>query len=100
MGGRLPDDVRQVITSAVQADLGDEALDLSFAVSSHDRAIVSVRAILRATSSLDAVTRLDTSVNSTLMASGLFEEFDVSGKVLRAVPVELTDQGRPDDMDR
>lgn len=63
--------------------------DLSFAVSSHPYGALKVCATARGASPVDAVTQLDTSFNQSLTATGLFEEFDVTGKVLRVAPLEL-----------
>lgn len=35
---------------------------------------------------LAALTRLDSALDESLMATGFFEEFDVTGKVLRVAP--------------
>lgn len=72
----------------MRAVFDNQACDLSFLVSSdvYDRVIV--RATLTATTPLAAMARLDKAIDDALMASGLFEEFDVTGKVLRAAPLD------------
>jgi hypothetical protein len=41
---------------------------------------------------VDAVTRLDTALNQSLMATGLHEEFDATGKSMRVVPLKLVER--------
>jgi hypothetical protein len=36
---------------------------------------------------LDAITRLDKALDDSLIATGLFEEFDVTGRVLQVTPL-------------
>jgi hypothetical protein len=68
------------------AVLGEEIPDLSFAVSSHSYSRVTIGATLVENRPLEALTRLDSALDESLMATGLFEEFDTSGKVLRVAP--------------
>jgi hypothetical protein len=37
---------------------------------------------------LAAITRLDGALDDSLIAAGLFEEFDVTGRVLQVTPVD------------
>jgi hypothetical protein len=93
-GGRLPNDAREALTSVMETVIGDGVSDLSSTVSRHPYSVLTVRATVRGTSPVDAVTRLDTSLNQSLLAIGIFEEFDVTGKVLRVAPLELAERIR------
>jgi hypothetical protein len=72
--------------------ISEDVSDLSFTVSPHPYSVLTVRATVRGPTPVDAVTRLDASLNQSLMATGLFEEFDVTGKVLRIAPLELAER--------
>jgi hypothetical protein len=89
--GTLPADTRDALVSAIAAAMGGPA-DLSFTVSSHPYSVIAVRARLRGTDPLAAITRLDTALDRSLMTTGLFEEFDVSGRVLRVAPWESAER--------
>jgi hypothetical protein len=93
-GGRLPNDAREALTSVLKTVIRDEVCDLSFTVSSHPYSVLTVRGTVRGNSPVDAVIRLDTSLNQSLIKTGLFEEFDVTGKVLRVAPLELAERIR------
>lgn len=93
-GGRLPSDATEALTSLMEIVIDDTVSQLLFTVSSHPYSVLTVRAAVRGTSPVDALTRLDTSLDQSLMATGLFEEFDATGKVLRAAPSELAERIR------
>jgi hypothetical protein len=86
-GGALPGDIPGVLTSALVTALRDEAPDLSVTSSTEGYSVVTVAATLRGTTPLGPLTRLDTVLDDVLLRTGLFERFDVGGKVLRAEPV-------------
>jgi hypothetical protein len=87
LGGTLPDDPREALRSALAADLGVEARDLSFDVSLDPYTVVTIAAVFRGTSPVAAITRLNTALDRSLLVTGLFETFDVSGKMLQAAPI-------------
>ena len=87
-GGMLPDDVRESFASALARAMGDDASGLSWSVSSDPYSRLSVSVVLVAARPLAAITRLDTALDNTLMATGLAEEFDVTGRVLQVAPVD------------
>jgi hypothetical protein len=91
-GRRLPSDVRDALTSMIQTVIDDGVSHLSFAGSSRPYGVLTVRATVRASSPVDALNRLDTSLNQSLMATGLYEEFDVTGKAMQVAPLELAEQ--------
>jgi len=86
-GRSLPRDTAGTLERSVRAVLDNEASDLSFLVSSDVYNRVIVRATLTATTPLAAMARIDRALDDVLMASGLFEEFDVTGKVLHVAPL-------------
>jgi hypothetical protein len=49
---------------------------------------VVVSATLRSDNPLEAVGRLSTVLDRALLGTGLFEMFDVTGRVLRVAPLE------------
>ena len=103
-GGSLPRGAYESLTSAIGAALGEKIPDLSFTVSSHPYSRVTIGATLVENRSLAALTRLDSALDDSLMATGLFEEFDVTGKALRVAPNdhawrEPTVPGREESLD-
>ena len=72
----------------MRAVLDNQASDLSFLVSSDVYNRVIVRAALTAMRPLAAMARLDRAIDDALLASGLSEEFDVTGKVLHVAPLD------------
>ncbi len=86
LGGTLPDDLFTVLVAAIRRDLGEELTDVSLRSSARQHSTLAVSPTTRADNPLEAVTWLDGAVDRTLMGTGLFEEFDVSGKVLRVAP--------------
>lgn len=93
-GGRLPSDAREALTSVMETIVGDAVSHLSLTVSSHPYNVLTVRGTVRGSSPVDAVTRLDMPVDQSLIATGYFEEFDVTGKILRVAPLELAERIR------
>ena len=91
-GGTLPGDTRDALASAISAAMGETVSHLSFTVSSHAYARMTVHAKLRGTDPLAAITQLDAALDRSLIATGLFEEFDVSGRVLRVAPWESSER--------
>ncbi|MFL6077966.1 MAG: hypothetical protein ACJ73S_31765 [Mycobacteriales bacterium] len=112
VGGRepLPDHSRASLAAALTEALSAEgrehnftAADLAMAdtpAAYRSRSMVTLSATLQKarpapggmTNPLEAMTRFDRSLDRALLASGLFEEFEVSRKVLRVAPVEQVDQ--------
>jgi hypothetical protein len=90
LSGTLPDDAREALRSALFADLGAEARDVSLNVSLDPYTVVTITAVFRGTSPVAVITRLSTALDKSLLITGLFEKFDVSGKVLRAAPIRPT----------
>jgi len=88
VGGPLPGDAYESLTGALRAAVGNETSGLSFAVSQHPYNRMTVGATVEVTSPLAAIMRLDRALDDALMAIGLFEEFDVTGKMLRAAPLD------------
>jgi hypothetical protein len=93
-GGGMASDARRALIAMMGTVVGDAVSDLSFTVSSQPYDVLTVCATVRATSPVDAVTQVDTSLDQSLIETGLFEEFDVTGKVLRVAPLELAERIR------
>jgi hypothetical protein len=68
--------------------MGSEASGLSWSVSSDPYSRLTVSVTLVADRPLAAITRLDGALDDSLIATGLFEEFDVTGRVLQVAPVD------------
>lgn len=94
---RLPKDAMAALQSMVAASLApDQNADVTLVNLAVDRrdGVVEVRATLRGnrpsdlTSPVDALTRIDTAICQSLALLGLFEEFDVARRSLKAVPAE------------
>ena len=87
-GRSLPPDTAGTLERSVRAVLDNQTSDLAFLVSSDVYNRVILRATLTATTPLAAMARLDKAIDDALLASGLFEEFDATGKVLHAAPLD------------
>jgi hypothetical protein len=92
----LPEDARTALQLAIAAEFSAERnVDVKLANLSTAQGrggVVEVRATLHGIgltdliSPIDAITRVDTAVDRSLMRLGLFEEFNVAGKSLRVAP--------------
>jgi hypothetical protein len=95
-GGRLPDEAREALASAIWARAGRGSSDGAMTVSADPHSIVAVGATVivavgatvRADNPREALSQLDEALDDALMATGLFEEFDVTGKILRVAPLD------------
>jgi hypothetical protein len=87
-GGTLPEDARTALADAIRADLGDEQRAVSFTVSPQPFDVVIVESTVREQTPVGAIAWIDAAVDRVLVRTGLFEEFDVTGKVLHVAPVE------------
>ena len=86
VGGTLPLDARTALDAMLRAGAADDWADLTLDVSADAYSVMTVRCTMRGTSPRDVLIRLDVALDEALRATGLFEEFDVSGKTLRAAP--------------
>jgi hypothetical protein len=87
-GGTLSEDVCKSLTSALTGAMGTENADVSWSVSSDPYSRLMVSVTLVADRPLAAITRLDRALDDSLSATGLWEEFDVTGRVLRVAPTD------------
>jgi hypothetical protein len=94
-GGRLPDEARAALASAMRVSgrahrgqRGRRGADGTITVSADPYSIVAITATVRAGNPREALSQLDEALDDALMATGLFEEFDVTGKVLRVGPLD------------
>ena len=99
LGGRerLAEDAKAALSSAVAANFAQgKNAEVTLTALAVDRrgSAVEFRATLRGnrpidlTSPVDAVTRVDTAICQSLMRLGLFEEFDVASRSLKAGPAQ------------
>jgi hypothetical protein len=83
LGGRLPDEAYAALTSALPAyvscTLTPGLLD-----------VVIIGAEVRAPNPLEALATVNGDVDRALLATGLFETFDITGKTLRVRPATAT----------
>jgi hypothetical protein len=86
LGGTVPVDVSAPVITAVRAELAGEPFDLSFDVTPDPHGVLRVHARARGTNPVEILVRLAAALDRALLATGLFEEFDVSGKVLWVAP--------------
>jgi hypothetical protein len=82
LGGALPEDECRALTVALQRSTPEASL--SVATESHSS--VTVTATLRADSPLEAIANLTRCVDQALFGTGLFEEFDATGRTLHVAP--------------
>ena len=86
-GGGIPADRREALENEVR-NLAAGVLDrISVSFSEDLYTAVTLSASIRAASPLKALVRMDTLLDDALMATGLFENFDVTGKTLGVAPL-------------
>ena len=91
-GGRLDDDRRQMLTAEINLPGARTGRDLVVTMSPDAVSIVTVSATVDAANLLAALALVDEALDRALMTTGLFEEFDVTGKVLRVAPLQHADR--------
>ncbi len=99
-GGRLAADRRQMLTAEISVPGIRADPDLVVTMSPDSVSIVTVSATVDAASPRAALALVDEALDRALMTTGLFEEFDVTGKVLHVAPLQQADRihqqpGRP-----
>jgi hypothetical protein len=87
-GGAVPSDATDALREAIAAVCGEAIRDMSVMASSHDASVVAFNATVRESNSVKAIAMVDGLLDRCLLATGLFEEFDATGKVIRVAPVE------------
>lgn len=87
-GGRLAGDRHQMLTAEISVPGARAGRELVVTMSPESVSVVTVSATLDATSPRAALAVADEALDRALMATGLFEEFDVTGKVLRVAPLQ------------
>jgi hypothetical protein len=93
-GGQLADDLRQMLTAEISVPSARGKQDVVVAVSPERASILIVSAIADAANPRAALSLVDEALDRALMTTGLFEEFDVTGKVLRVAPLEQAERLR------
>jgi len=87
-GGRLADDRRQMLTAEIKVPGGRADRNLAVTMSPDPVSILTVSATVNAANPRAALALVDDALDRALMTTGLFEEFDVTGKVLRVAPLQ------------
>jgi hypothetical protein len=88
MGGTIPPETAAALSSALRSLIDEAVLSLSTEALPPERNVFAVSATVRERTSAKAMAVLDTAVDRSLIRTGLFEEFDATGRVLRVAPVE------------
>ena len=91
-GGRLDDDRYQMLTAEIKIPSARAGRDVVVTMSPDAISIVTVRATVDAANPRAALAMVDEALDRALMTTGLFEEVDVTGKVLRVAPLEQADR--------
>jgi hypothetical protein len=91
-GGRLSDDRRQMLTAEIRVPRDRADWDLVVTMSPDPVSIVTVSATVNAANPRAALAVVDEALDCALMTTCLFEEFDVTGKVLRVAPLQQADR--------
>ena len=88
LGGSLPEEAVDALTAAVSGAVTGAVSELQFSVITHlyDKILLSTK--IRSGSSLEAITYLNTEVDEAMFRTGLFEQFDVTGKQFEIAPLE------------
>jgi hypothetical protein len=90
--GRLADDRRDMLTAQIHVRGAGASQFLAVTVSPDAVSILTVTATVDAANPGVAFAVVDDALDQALMMTGLFEEFDVSGKVLLAGPLERAER--------
>jgi hypothetical protein len=93
-GGRLAYDRCQMLTAEIKVPGARASRDLVVTMSPESVTIVTVSTTVDAASPRVALAMVDEALDRALMATGLFEEFDVTGKVMRVSPLQRADRTR------
>lgn len=88
LGGTLPADAYDALAAALRDSFDGPNADVSLRVARHPHDVAVVGVTVDAGGPLDAIGELHRAWHDVLWRTGLFEEFDVSGEVLRVAPVE------------
>ena len=88
-GRSVAADTVTALDRALRRLIGKQATQLTLTVSPDTYSRITVRGIITATTTLAAMTQLDKAVEDALAETGLFEEFDVTGKALHAAPAAV-----------
>lgn len=87
-GGPVPGDTTDALREAMAAVCGEAIQGMSLMASSRDASVVILTATVRESNSVKAMAKVDGLLDRCLLATGLFEEFDATGKVIRVAPAE------------
>jgi hypothetical protein len=91
-GGTLAEDDRQALRQVLPDIAPESSANRWLSVSSELFDAVELTAQVYAQNALDAAGRLDRVLNEALLRTGLFEQFDVSGKSVEVRPAQRADE--------
>ena len=91
VGGTVSPETTDALREATAALSGEAADGVSLTASSQDDSVVVLDATVRESSPIAAMGWIDTLLDRSLLATGLFEDFDVTGKVIRVAPFEIAE---------
>jgi hypothetical protein len=89
VAGLLTEDLRQMLAADISIP-GCAQADVAVVVSRKRASVLVVSVIADAANPRAALSRVDEALDLALMTTGLFEEFDVTGKVLLVAPQHET----------
>jgi hypothetical protein len=93
-GGGIPDYVREMLAAAIQVPDRPGGWPVEMTVLPGSRSVLAISASLLANKPSTALGTVEEALHQALMPTGLFEEFDVTGKVIRVAPLEHADRIR------
>lgn len=85
-GGRIPDHVREMLAAAIRVPRRRGGWPVEVTVLPGSGSVIS--ASLLASKPSAALGAAEEALDQALMSTGLFEQFDVTGKVIRVAPLE------------
>jgi hypothetical protein len=86
-----PTDSLESLRQALSSRVDTRQCELVFAA--QPGGVVRVEAVLRAATPLEAAARVDRLLDDALIWTGMFEEFDVTGKRLYSAPLDISRRG-------
>jgi hypothetical protein len=89
LGGSLPADTQAALTSALRRRAGDLISELEVDKLPGVYETAYITAVVRAGTPVEAIDALVRAVDGSMLDTGVFEEFDATGKVLQVAPLEI-----------
>jgi hypothetical protein len=93
-GGRIPDHVREMLADAMRVPGRRGGWPVEVTMLPGPGSVLVISASLLAGKPSAALEGVEKALDQALMSTGLFEKFDVTGKVIRVAPLEHADRIR------